>query len=415
MTIGKNMLGYMKLGGDPTPTPTPAQPQQQAQEPAPAAQQPKQPEPKPAEPAQPSPEPAAQEPQPAAQPDPNKGADPKPAAQPQAAEPAQGPEPTPAPQPELNEEAFLSYIKEKKGFKGESLDELFKKPEPAADPFEGLSDEAVQFVKYNKETQRSYKEFEALNRDYSKVSPLEAAREKALAIGGDYIDQSNVDEYLEAELGIDVSDFENLSAVEKMRLKNFGQDYIQSQIEAQQKYKQPIERPGQPEMVTLENGQTMPKETYDKLVDQQLAYQNSIKEASDKINASAYDIKIDDNGTEKVMNVAYEYSKDDKQDMVSSALNIDAFYQKAFGTEKGLDYAKLEEGLHWADPAKREKSITAIVHKALAQQAEEFAAIEHNAEVKTKQMPHSATQTSNNNIASWRGGNTTTGRIPFKV
>lgn len=357
----------------------------------------------------------------------DEGGDPKPVEDPKPAEP-QGdpkpdtdpepqpkpatdadPEPEPAPEPdpiesEINDEAILKYFKEKRGKELSSIDDLFKEPEAKADPYEGLSDDAAQFIKYNKETGRGYEEFTALNRDYTKTNPAEIAREKAIAMSDGYLDRTNVDEYLEEELRVDVSDFESLSPVEKMKLKNYGSDYIKSQKELSEKYKQPIEREGQPEMVTLENGQKMEKSTYDKLLDQQKTYQNSIKEASDKITASAYDIEIDDNGTKKNMNVAYEYSKEEVRDMASSALDIDGFYQKAFSSENGLDYGKLQEGLHWANPAKREKAIAAIVHKALAKQAEEYTALEHNAGPKTKSMPGSGSSKSKASIADWRGG-----------
>jgi hypothetical protein len=303
---------------------------------------------------------------------------------------------------EINDEDVLKYFKEKRGKEFASLDDFFKDPETAADPFEGLSEEALQFLKYNKETNREYDQFKELNRDYSKTNPAELAREKAIAMSDGYLDSSNVDDYLEDELKLDVSDFERLSPIEKMKLKNYGADYLKSQKELQEKYKKPAERKGDVEMVTLENGEQMSKVKYDKLYDQQKVYQQSIQDSSDKIKVSAYDIKIDDNGTEKVMNVGYEYTKEEVRDMASSALDIDGFYQKAFGGDKGLDYGKLQEGLHWANPAKREKAITAIVHKALAQQAEDFSAIEHNAAPKVKSIPGSGNSGSKDSIMNWR-------------
>ena len=305
---------------------------------------------------------------------------------------------------EIDDEAVLKYFKEKRGKEFTSLDDFFKDPEPTADPFEGLSEEASQFIKYNKETKRGFEEFKTLNRDYSKTNPAELAREKAIAMSDGYLNNSNVDEYLDEELKLDVSDFDSLSPIEKMKLKNYGSDYLKSQIELKEKYKKPAEKKGEVEMVSLENGEKMPKEKYDKLLNQQQVYQKSIQESSDNIKVSAYDIKIDDNGTEKVMNVGYEYTKEEVRDMASSALDIDGFYQKSFGSDKGLDYGKLQEGLHWANPAKREKSITAIVHKALAQQAEDFAAIEHNAGPKTKSMPGDGSSKSKASITDWRSG-----------
>jgi len=303
---------------------------------------------------------------------------------------------------EINDEAVLKYFKEKRGKEFASLDDLFKDPESLADPFEGLSEEASQFLKYNKETQRGFEEFKTLNRDYSKTNLAELAREKAIAMSDGYLDSSNVDDYLEEELKLDVSDFERLSPIDKMKLKNYSSDYLKSQQDLKEKYKKPAERKGDVEMVTLENGEQMTKVKYDKLYDQQKVYQQSIEDSSDKIKVSAYDIKIDDNGTEKLMNVSYEYTKEEVRDMASSALDIDGFYQKAFGGDKGLDYGKLQEGLYWANPAKREKAITAIVHKALAQQAEDFSAIEHNATPRIKSMPRSGNSGSKDSIMNWR-------------
>ena len=386
--IGKNMLSSFRKDQQPqNPVPAPAN---------------NEPEPTPDPDATPEPEPT---PEPELSPDstPDPSPEPEPGSDPEP-EPSQETEPEPDTKPlELDDDAVLEYFKNKKGKELSSVDDLFKEPEPAVDPYDGLSEEAAQFIKYNKETGRGFEEFKTLNRDFSQASPIDIAREKAIAMSDGYLDSSNVDEYLQEDLNVDLSDINDLSPVEKMKLKNYSSDYVNSQTELKEKYKKPIERPGQEEMVTLENGQRMEKKTYDKLVDQQQKYQNSIKEASDNIKSSAFDIKVDENGTDKVISVAYDYSKDEVRDMASSALNIDSFYQKAFGGDKGLDYGKLQEGLHWADPAKREKSITAIVHKALAKQAEDFVALEHNAGVKTKSMPGTDSTASKKPITHWRG------------
>jgi len=306
---------------------------------------------------------------------------------------------------EVDDEKVLNYLKEKKGKELNSLDELFKEPEPQENPLEGLSEEAKGFVEFNKQTGRGYQEYLAVQRDLSQTNPVQIAREKAIANSDGYLNNDNVDEYLTEELGVDISDFDSMTPVEKMKLKNYGSDYLKEQKELQEKYKQPDQAKKQPEMVTLENGQKMPKETYDKLLDQQNQYQNNIKEASDNIKASTFNIKIDDNGVEKEMNLDYEYSKDEVHNMAKSALDIDKFYMESFGTKDGVDYAKLQEGLHWANPQTREKSIQAIVHKALAKQAEEFAELEHNSEVKTKSIPKGKNSKNKIPITNMRDGN----------
>ena len=393
MAIGKNMLNTFEEGYAPT-----AEPKKEDDTPATDDQSKKEPVQEPDESnngqAEPSQEPDAQP----------------------SAEPNNEPEPTPAEptQPEFTDEAIVNYLKEKKGKEVNSLDELLKEPEPTADPFESLTEDAKGFVKFNKETGGDYNQYQFVQRDLSQTNPAEIAREKAIAESDGYLNRDNVDEYLTEELNVDVTDFDSMSPLEKMKLKKYGSDYLNKQKELQEKYKQPAQSKNQTEMVTLENGQQMPKETYNQLLDQQKKYQDSIKKASDNIKASNFEVKIDNNGTEKKMNLDYEYSKDDVHDMTSSALNIDEFYQKAFGSENGLDYAKLQEGLHWANPQKREKSITAIVHKALAKQAEEFTEMEYNAGVKTKSMPSGTDSKSKIPVTSFRGGSQKNG-IPFNA
>jgi len=304
---------------------------------------------------------------------------------------------------EINDEAVLKYFKEKKNKEYESIDDLFKTPEPTADPFEGLSERTKGFLQFEKETGRGYDQYLAAQRDFSKSNPAELAREKAIAMSDGYLDKSNVDDFLQEELNIDTVDFDELTNVEKVRLKNFSSDYLKSQLELQSKYKMPAEKENQSEMVTLENGQQMQKEVYDKLKNQQLTYQKSIKDSSDNIKDSAFSIKIDDNGTEKIMKLGYEYSKEEVQNMASSALDIDKFYQDAFSNDKGLDHAELQEGLHWANRKNREKAVSAIVHKALAQQAKEFAAIEHNAGTSRKNIPDANSGKTAASILDWRG------------
>ena len=337
-----------------------------------------------------------------------KPVDPKPA-DPKPADPIVDPvvDPVVDPKPdanEINDEAVLKYFKEKKNKEYESIDDLFKTPEPTADPFEGLSERTKGFLQFEKETGRGYDQYLAAQRDFSKSNPAELAREKAIAMSDGYLDKSNVDDFLQEELNIDTVDFDELTNVEKVRLKNFSSDYLKSQLELQSKYKMPAEKENQSEMVTLENGQQMQKEVYDKLKNQQLTYQKSIKDSSDNIKDSAFSIKIDDNGTEKIMKLGYEYSKEEVQNMASSALDIDKFYQDAFSNDKGeIDYAELQKGLHRAHPKNFGKVVSAIVHKALAQQAEEFAAIEHNAGTSRKNIPDANSGKTAASILDWRG------------
>jgi len=289
-----------------------------------------------------------------------KDTDPKPDDKPDAAQPK-----------ELDDDAVRAYFEKSRGKKLESLDDLFKEPEPQADPYEGLSDETVQFLKYQKETGRDYKDFESLNRDYTKVSSIDIAREKAISESDGILNKGNVDEYLQEELNIDPTDLEGLSPTEKMKLRNFGKDYLKNQVDNQEKYKQPVERPEQEEMVTLQSGQSMPKAQYENLRNKQNEHQDALKAAMDDITPYSFEVKIDDNGTENTLELPYEMSKQDRLDTLSDSFDLDGFVLKHYPDGKGgINHGAYLKGLHAA--ANIGKIINTSVHKALAEQRTEF-------------------------------------------
>lgn len=290
---------------------------------------------------------------------------------------------------DISEDAVRAFLKEKYGKDVEDVSTLFKESEAVVDPFEGLSDEAKQFLQYNKETGRSYNEYQSLNRDVEALTPLDIAREKAIKQSGGQLTSADVDAYLEKKLNIDLSNPKELEKFDLIELNTFGGDYKNQLLEDKKKYSSPIKKQAvDTDMVQLENGQAMTKAAYDAAVLQRNQYLEDIQKASDKITASSYDVKIDDNGVEKVIPLSYEYSKQDVLDMASTASDIDTAFAKLFSNEQGgIDHAKLQEGLWRADPNNFGKIVNAFVHKALAKQAEEFMAQEHNVKVETKTMP----------------------------
>lgn len=282
---------------------------------------------------------------------------------------------------ELTEEMILEHLKKTRNADISALDDLFKKPEPIVDPYEGLDDKTVQFLKYNKETNRPYEDFQELNKDYSKVSPLELARESAIKMTNGALDKTNVDRYLEKKLGVDLTDVSEIDPLDLADLEGYASPYRLQKIEEQAKYNQPVERANAgptEEMVTLTNGSLMSKEKYDLITNQRQEYLQAVKSATDNITSSSYQIDVDYNGTKKTYDVAYEYSKEDKHKMVSNAEDIDNAITNLFGSENGLNHAKLQEGMAWADESFRGKAISSIVHKALAQQAEDIMKLKNN-------------------------------------
>lgn len=301
------------------------------------------------------------------------------------------PEPTETKTFKINDDSVLEYLKSKTGKELKSLDELFNKTEVFSDPYEGLSEKTIQYLKYEKETKRSYSDFEKLNKDYTKLTPLEIAQQKAIDFSDGELTMLDVNEYLEKELGIDLSDISELDKFDSIKLKGYGKDYLKRQIEDQEKYKKPAEKKSNDnelKMLTLEDGTQISEEKYKILQNRHNQYLENIKKTSDNITNSTFQVKIDNNGNEKILELVYDLSKDDKHKMVSLSSDTNKALWTLFGTEKGeLDYSKLQMGMLWADNSFREKAVNSIVHKALAQAAEDFFKLKNNINLTTSNMP----------------------------
>jgi hypothetical protein len=302
---------------------------------------------------------------------------------------------------EYTDEAILEHLKKTRSADLNSIDDLFKKPEPVLDPTEKYSDEVKQFLKFHEDTNgRPYSDYQETKRDYSKISPLDLARENAIKIGNGTLNKSNVDQYLEKKLDIDLGDISNIDQFDLVELESFASPYRINKIEEQQKYNQPVEsKPvgdnttaSQEQLITLENGVRVTKEQMQKFDDQRALHVEAVRKAADKIMPSSFQIKFDDNGTEKIIETSYEPSKDDMHKMVSKAEDVDKTFMDLFGTENGgVDQTKLLDAMGWIEPQFREKAITAIVHKALAQQAKDFAKLSGNINFNTKQIDTTGT------------------------
>jgi hypothetical protein len=289
-----------------------------------------------------------------------------------------------------DDQKILSYF-EKKGKKLESIDDLFKTPEKTEDPYANVSDEIKEFLNYNKDTGRGIEDWNALNKDFTKIPAIDIAREKAIANSNGKLTKANVDQYLEKKLNIDLEDLQEFDDID---IEAYGKDYLDQKINDQQKYRQPKDKQPQKDVVTLENGMQMSKAEYDKQNAIHQEYLANVKGAVDSIATASFKVKIDDNGTEKVLELDYEYNKEDRHNMVSSSANIDATFTRLFSTKDGgTNYKELNEGLFYADKNNREKMVSSIVHKALAKQAEDFAALEHNFNFGQKKLPNSGRPT----------------------
>lgn len=278
---------------------------------------------------------------------------------------------------ELNDEIAFSHLKKSKGLEVESFDDLLKPKE--VNPYEDvLDDDDKAYLNFKKETGRSRKDFEALNANLDEIPKIDLARERVRKETGLNLTNEQIDEYIADELGVDLED---MRASDQIKLAAYTKSILEQKKAEQEKYRTPAENKQQPEAkkenaqnneyVTLENGAVMLKSQYENLVNTRQQEISKAKEAVNSVTNSDFKITIDDKGTPKEMNFAYEYSEEDKQSMVSIVSDIDGVVANRYGSEKGFDHKRFAEDMQWSDPKFREKAIASLLHKAIASNTEE--------------------------------------------
>lgn len=269
-----------------------------------------------------------------------------------------------------------------KGKEVDNLDDLLKEPEKIVeikevDPYEGLFDEDDKaYLNFKKETGRSRKDFEALNKNYDDVDPLEFAREQVRReTGQSQISDAAIDQYIAEKLGIDLDE---LSDLDKLKIAGYGKSIKDEKKAEQEKYRKPAEnkqpQQDQPtgEMLRLENGALIPKTDYEKLVAERQKHIEEAKEAVNHVTESSFKIAVDDNGTQRELNYKYEYAEQDVQNMASIVSDVDSVIQKRYSTENGFNHKSFAEDMLWSDQKFREKAISDLVTKARAEAIEEI-------------------------------------------
>jgi hypothetical protein len=280
-------------------------------------------------------------------------------------------------EPVDNSEVAFAYLREN-GIEVSSIEDLKKQPEKVVekvevDPYEDLlDDDDKAYLKFKKETRRSRKEYEALNSDLDNLPKIELAREKVRKETGLNFSDDEVDEYIAESLGIDL---EEMSVSDKIKLASFTKSILDDKKAEQEKYRKPIEAKqtegkeenSEQEYVKLDNGAVMLKSEYDKLLNTRQQEILKAKESVNSVTDSDFKITFDDKGTQKELNFTYEYSEEDRQSMVSLVSDIDGVIQSRYGSENGFNHKNFAEDMQWSDPKFREKAISSLLNKAIAE------------------------------------------------
>lgn len=278
--------------------------------------------------------------------------------------------------PAIDEDAIaLSYLK-KQGFEVENAEDLqrYKTPQiKEVNPYdEFMDDEDKKYFEFKKTTGKTKAEYEMLRTDPDSISPLEYAIEKAKNDSGLSLTKEEALEFLEEELGI--SDFDELTSTDKIKLAKYSKELKDKRVSMFNELKNiSVEKPqnqNQPEMVTLDNGQTVPKEQYEQFNKNRQQYLNANKESVNSVTSSEFKVMLDDNGSPREVAFTYEFNDQDKHSMLSMTEDTGKLIER-YNTEKGFNHKQFNEDAFWLDPANRNKAISTIIQKALATNTEE--------------------------------------------
>ena len=286
---------------------------------------------------------------------------------------------------ELNNYAVLEYINKNREEKIVNYEDLFKQPESTevikeVNPYEDVFDDYDKsYFKFKKDTGLSRKEFDFVQQDFSKKSSLELAFDKVRRDnGGSTLTKEQISRYLERKLQIDL-DVDEIDSADQIELNAFVKSYKEELIEQQEKYKiteNPKKQTEKVAMVTLENGEQMPKEQFEKLKNQRKEYINNLKQDVSSATSFNVEIAFDNNGDKQIKKFNYEYSDNDRHRMISNATDVDNFISSKFRTEKGFDYKGLAEFIDKAENI--EKYISLSYNQGRAEMLEEKIANDNN-------------------------------------
>jgi len=287
----------------------------------------------------------------------------------------------------LNDDQVRSYFKAK-GREVENLDELFTEKVKEVNPYEGINPELKAILDYNKETGRGLSDYQKLQQNIDEIPVLDLAVAKAKEETGMDLSAEDAQAYIEDVLGIDLSDIDDLSSVDKIKLNKFVKEYKAELKIAQEKYKAPLaaDNVSGKEMITLADGQQVEKTIFDEHQRTRQAYIEEMKVAVDSVAKTSLSMEFDNNGKKEVSTYDYEHDKDDKKNMLALSEDVDQTVAKLFRTEKGFNHEGFAKAVWRLDPKNWEKEVSAIVNKAVAENTERLLQNENNIDYSRNQI-----------------------------
>ena len=298
---------------------------------------------------------------------------------------------------ELDDERAFQHLKQSRGFEYENLDDFLKPKEviKEVDRYEGIEfdDDDNQYFQYKKDTNRSRKDFDYLNKNFDEIPLLDLALDKVKKEVGSGFTKEQLTEYLENELSIDFS--EELTATEEIKLTKFVKEFKSTLKAEQEKYKTPIEKkPVVPEpsitddMLRMEDGSLVNKQNYERLQNEHQQYLKDIKSTVNSVTDDSFKVTIDDNGTSKEFEFGYKISDEDMRSAVSKASDIMAYQTARYESDKGINHALILKDLDRT--ANFDKYMVSTFEKGYAKAIEEFTKIANNTNFNTGNIQNQA-------------------------
>lgn len=279
---------------------------------------------------------------------------------------------TPEPETDLDDDKLLKAL-QKKGFKGQSVEDFFKEPskEPKSAP-KSYDEETQKFLDFQERTGRGINDYQSLNKDFSKMGPVEVAKDRIRreSEGADLSEQ-DVNYLLESELGFDPND-EDITDQEKAKFKKYWGSHLNTLKKDQQKYNEPVEgyepkkgaEPSQPDggkKVKLSSGVEVDADSYDR--DRQ-KYLTERDAALQQVGEDEFKMSYDSKDGKKESSFNYSYTDEDLQSMKSITDDVPSImssYQKENGE---FDHTSFNKDLLWTKPEFRNKAISALLSRA---------------------------------------------------
>lgn len=289
------------------------------------------------------------------------------------------------------DEQILAHLKGK-GYELDSVDDFFKQKEaPVETRYSKLIEadpEVKAFLDFKKDTNRSLSDFVKAQENIDDISILDLALGQARNDNGTDLSREDLISIIEDELRLDLSDLDDLTAVEKARLNKFTKEYKKELLAEKEKYKLPVvnENGSREEMNTLPNGDVVPKKAFEDHEKIRQIYLQETKAAVDSVAKTTLNVEFDNNGKKESVSVDYEHDVEDKKNMLALSSDLDKTVKELFRTEKGFNHQDFAKAVWRLDPKNWEKEVSSIVNKALAENTLVMQKNDNNVNFNTNQL-----------------------------